>query len=365
MAEGKLLGNAFSNPKRRLRPAISAPDRPSAVVHNTSRRIPSPVSQYEPADDLCVVACYFNWHRYRTRARNLQVFVDSLRRSKIRLMTIECAGMPGEFELAESPSVIHVRSGSMAWQKERLLNILLQRVPRRYSKIAWIDADVLFENPSWAQAASSLLQRYVVVQLFDTAVRLPPDPLYGFGLTDHYRSFGAVYQSHPQALLNGMYEQHGHTGFAWAAQRDFLDAHGFYDALIAGCADHLMAHAFCGDWESPCVIRTLGRGPMLDHFTNWCERMYGDVRARVGVVPGRLLHLWHGSVANRRYADRCNDMIKMAFNPFRDLALNDFGCWEWSAHREDLKLWGERYFLARREDEFFPSGSMADGRAGF
>jgi hypothetical protein len=253
----------------------------------------------------------------------------------------------------------------MAWQKERLLNIALQRVPRRYSRIAWIDADVLFENASWARDASALLQRYAVVQLFENVVRLPPYPLPGSGLGDHYRSFASVYQSHPHVLLNGVYDQHGHTGFAWAARRDFLDAHGFYDVCISGSGDHAMAHAFCGDWESPCIIRTFGTGAMLEHFTNWCERIYGDVRAQVGVVPGRLLHLWHGSVENRRYGVRTKEIIKMAFNPFEDLVLNDFGCWEWSAHREDLRVWGERYFLTRREDELLTSSPAVAGRAGF
>jgi hypothetical protein len=325
----------------------------------------SRLPHYERADDLCVIACYFNWYRYRTRERNLRIFVDSLRRSKIRLIIIECAGVPGQFELPAGTDVIHVTSRSIAWQKERLLNIALRYVPRRYSKIAWIDADVLFESATWAQDASSLLQRYVVVQLFEIAVRLPPNALLRFITGDHYRSFASVHQSHPNVLLNGVYDQHGHTGFAWAARRDFVDAHGFYDVCVAGSGDHAMAHAFCGDWESPCIIRTFGTGAMLEHFTSWCERMYRDVRAQVGVVPGRLLHLWHGTVENRRYGVRTQEIVKMAFNPYEDLVLNDFGCWEWSAHREDLRLWGDQYFLGRREDELCLHSPTVGRRTGF
>lgn len=320
---------------------------------------------YERADDLCVIACYFNWYRYRTRAQNLRVFVESLRRAKIRLVIIECTNVAGQFELTAGRNVIQVLSESMAWQKERLLNIALQYIPKRYTKIAWIDADVLFESATWAQDASMLLDRSVVVQLFEHAVRLPPNPLPGSSFGDHYRSFASVYKSHPQVMLNGVYDQHGHTGFAWAARRDFLEAHGFYDVCVAGSGDHAMAHAFCGDWESPCMVRSFGTGAMMEHFARWCNQMYGDVRAQLGVVPGRILHLWHGSVENRRYGIRSKEIVKMGFNPFEDLILNDFGCWEWSAHREDLKQWGNQYFLARREDELCSGSATIAGRAGF
>ncbi len=283
--------------------------------------------------------------------RNLHIFAKSLRRSGIPLLIIECALSRRHSELPFSPDVIHVRSRSIMWQKERLLNIAIKYVPQRYSKIAWVDADVLFENCDWVRRASSLLESYAVVQLFEEATRLPSDPLRDASLGDRYRSFACVYLSFPNVLLKGTYPEHGHTGFAWAARREFLDTYGLYDGCIAGSGDHVMAHAFCGDWESPCVIRTFGTGPMLEHFKEWCERMYSGVRARVGVVTGRVLHLWHGDLRNRGYAERNTDMITMGFNPYTDVTLNETGCWEWAAHREDLRLWGQRYFINRREDE--------------
>ncbi len=53
------------------------------------------------------------------------------------------------------------------WQKERLLNILLDRLPKRITKVAWLDADLLFLNSDWARLASESLETWAAIQLFD------------------------------------------------------------------------------------------------------------------------------------------------------------------------------------------------------
>jgi hypothetical protein len=244
------------------------------------------------------------------------------------------------------------------WQKERLLNIAISRLPSECSKLAWLDCDVLFENAEWAVQASLMLDSYRVVQLFDKVIRLPRGHTFFNGEGAQWRSFANVYQELPNQLLRGDFTSHGHSGFAWAARLEVLQEHGLYDACISGSGDHMMAHAFCGDWESPCIERIFGdnspdRGtnnPHREHFSDWCRRTYKSVRARVGCVSGTLLHLWHGDIDNRRYVTRNRELAALGFDPYHDIRRNPAGCWEWARHRPALHKWAELYYAGRKED---------------
>ena len=233
-------------------------------------------------------------------------------------------------------------------------------LPPSCTKVAWLDADVIFERRDWAEAASEALERVPLLQLFDEAVRLPPGVDRDRGEGDRYPGFASTYAAGPQLLLSGDFARHGHTGFAWAARRELLDRHGLYDACIAGSGDHMMAHAFCGDWEGPCIRRILGPGgPHRAYFRAWSQRLYREVRARVGFVEGKLLHLWHGEIANRRYVLRNRELATFAFDPACDLRLGSTGCWEWASAKPELHAWARTYFAQRREDEAAPAAREA------
>lgn len=70
--------------------------------------------------------------------------------------------------------VIHVRAKDILWQKERLLNLALAHLPAVARKVAWLDADLLFEDPSWACETSRRLDTFPVVQPFAAIARLGP-----------------------------------------------------------------------------------------------------------------------------------------------------------------------------------------------
>lgn len=310
-----------------------------------------PAPSYQPAFDLALVTCYFNSNGFQTKRRNFEHFAKPIRAAGMRLLVIECAFGDADFELPKSAEVVQLRARDVLWQKERLLNLAIARLPRSCTKVAWLDADVLFEHPNWACDASRLLDRHPVVQLFDRAIRLPLGHAAYIGEGDAWPGFAAVAAKDPQAMTFGDFAQHGHTGFAWAARRDLLNKHGLYDACVAGSGDHMMAHAFCGDWSSRCIDRIIGANNRhRDYFVRWCERVYCDVRASVGFVPGTLLHLWHGELADRRYVHRNRELAEMGFNPAADLRAAPSGCWEWSSPDGRLATWAKAYFSQRFED---------------
>jgi hypothetical protein len=310
-----------------------------------------PATAYTRVADLWIISSFFNPNAYRTKLRNYEHFLNVIARSGLNWLVVECAFGDASFILSDSPSVIRVTSRHIMWQKERLLNLAISRLPSACSKVAWLDCDVLFENPDWAVQASRMLDDYEVVQLFDTVIRLPRDHTFFDGRGDAWSSFASVYQELPNQLLTGDFARHGHSGFAWAARREVLDRHGLYDACISGSGDHMMAHGFCGDWESSCIDRIFGgNNAHRRHFSDWCRLMYRSVRARVGCVSGTLLHLWHGDIDNRRYVARNRELAGLGFDPHRDLRTNRSGCWEWARERPTLQKWAERYYAGRKED---------------
>ena len=111
-----------------------------------------------------------------------------------------------------------------------------------------------------------------------------------------------------------------------------------------------MAHAFAGDFDSTCIRRILGDNEKhIAHFKAWARSIYPAVRARIGYVPGRLLHLWHGETEHRRYVDRNRELAAFGFDPARDLVRSETGLWLWR-RKGALHDWAVRYFAARRED---------------
>ncbi|HET7503417.1 MAG TPA: hypothetical protein VFK02_20490 [Kofleriaceae bacterium] len=294
-------------------------------------------------DDFACVTAYFNPVKYVRRRTNYEAFRDAL---GVPLWTIECAFGDREFELPDDAWTLRVRAPDILWQKERLLNLAFAKLPARISKIAWVDADVQFDNPDWASHASRLLDDFQVVQLFERAVRLPPP---GTGEPRTTRGFVARCAERAAPPDAGRCV-HGDTGLAWAARRDLLAHTGLYDACIAGGGDHMMAHALHGWQASPCITRSL-QGAHYAHYRSWADAHRERVAGRVAYVPGNALHQWHGRREHRQYSDRHQILASFDFDPTQDLANSAGGCWAWAGARPALRAWLVQYFIDRREDD--------------
>lgn len=328
-------------------PAIKA-------IGDESARLDGPIcpaARYANPGDLCVILCLFNVGSGCQKLENLGVCSSLLRESGIPLVIVESAFGDDPWAMGAGPGVLRVRTTAALWQKERLINLGLTLVPDRCTKVAWIDADILFENPDWAVTASDRLNDLAVVQLADRIVRLPRGVREYQGAGQIYESFGAVYLENPNALLMGDFGLHGHTGFAWASRRSILELVGLYDVCIAGGADHVMAHAFCGDWDSTCLTRMMGSATLWQtHAAAWASKIYPVVRAQVGVIEGAALHLWHGELESRRHMRRYSALWNYGFDPDRDIGLDDNGCWQWTSNKPALHDALGEYLANRRQE---------------
>lgn len=304
-----------------------------------------------PSDELWAVTSYFNPSGYQTKLQNFLRFRDGLRSNGVPLLTVECAFGDDPFSLPAADHLLRVRSKDIMWQKERLLNVAVEHLPPACTKVVWLDCDILFENEHWALQTAEALDRYPVVQPFEAVVRLPKGHVNYLGEGSIWNGFGAVYSSQPQLLRSGQFDLHGHTGFAWAARREILAEYGIYDVSLAGGADHLMAHAFCGDWDSHCIELFVGKQSVsFYHFADWASRVYRRVQGQIAATPGRINHLWHGEMADRRYYERHLEFKRFDFDPKSDVHIGPSGSWEWSSDKPELHQWAVTYFEQRNED---------------
>jgi hypothetical protein len=274
-----------------------------------------------------------------------------LRAGGLRTLTVECAFGDDPFELQAGPDVLQVRGRSVMFQKERMLNLALPHLHPACTKVAWLDADVLFENANWPREASAALDEYVVIQPFEECYRLPRGASAYGGCGERWLGFAAAYRRASPGVATGRYKEHGHVGFAWAARRALLDEMGLRDTDPNGHSDHLMAHAMVGDWNTVCVRRLVGAvGPYAESTRKWARKFYDAVRGNLGFVSGSLLHLWHGRIADRRYYTLALRLRAFGFDPDRHLQPGPTGLWEWTDEAAALNDEYRRYFSTRRED---------------
>src|ERR1700733_8949656 len=199
---------------------------------------------------MWAITSYYNPVRYRRRLSNYRLFRANL---GVPLVTVELS-FDGQFELTEKDAdiLVQISGGAVLWQKERLLNVALQALPR--------SCDIFFDTSDWIEAADSLLDRYPIIQLFRRVHNLGPhwspekEPASEVEFTQPSAAFSLA-SGAPAATGLGF----GHLrdsrkgactcGFAWAAHRELLDRHFF--SMLA-----LLA-VVIAPWRVPPIIASM------------------------------------------------------------------------------------------------------------
>lgn len=309
------------------------------------------VPKYALAPGLWVLTTYYNPFRYQTRRYNYDIFAQSLRKSGVPFVTVECAFGDEPFELPERLDVVRVRAPDLLWQKERLLNLAASWLPKSCKYAAWLDCDILFGNQNWAVDAARLLESHAIVQVFETCLRLDRGNVVSDS-PDEVFSFGAVAPGRPDLLSCGRYDRHGHTGYGWAMRKEIFDEVGLYEYAVSGSGDHYVAHAIYNEYGF-CIKHALKHNPrQIRHLKEWGEKFYGLVRGNFTAVPGKIRHLWHGELKNRLYLARNHKIIDFGFDPYNDVIAKPGRPLEWHSemNKPDLRRYFTEYFDSRRED---------------
>jgi hypothetical protein len=260
---------------------------------------------------------------------------------------------------ADADILIQIVGEDLLWQKERLLNIGLQALPPACRTIAWLDCDIVFERDDWGQGLTDALDRFALVQPFVTFSELsadaqfqnghPPTASLGEGHSVAYKlATGATVDELFRPGKGNRLNSGRTLGMGWAARRDLLERHGFYDACILGSGDKAMVLAALGRFELSRSLDMNAR--QTAHYLAWAQPFFEAVHANIGYVDGRVYHLWHGDLKDRSHRLRHVNFARFGFDPFVDITLAPCGCWRWTVDKPELRAYMQEYFESRNED---------------
>jgi hypothetical protein len=305
---------------------------------------------------LWAITTFFNPAGYQNRRNNYRLFRERL---QVPLLAVELS-FDGQFELTaeDAEILIQKNDGDVMWQKERLLNIALENLPEECRNVVWLDCDCVFQQLDWAGRVCRHLEKFPLVQPYSMVHHLPR------GVSPEQWEVKATGLVRPsvawmigqgvaasECLGNPLAGSPGirAPGHAWAARRELLEEHKFYDACIIGGGDSALACAAYGVCEALPKLHSDNEAA-FQHYRSWGESFFRSVRGEVSLVKGDLLHLWHGEMSDRRVRQRHRDLAAFQFDPATDIALTESGCWRWSSPKWSMHEYVSSYFHVRNED---------------
>lgn len=283
---------------------------------------------------LIALTSYYNpFHGQRRRGN-----YDRFRRYLgVPLVTVEWSP-DGRFDLSagDADVMIRVSGGDVMWQKERLLNRGLAHIrkARLARDVAMIDADAVFAEADWAERTSAALDASPVAQCFSRADYLPPlppeshtraellavEPERSMPSLAYALSQGKkVFTTDPVMVQTwaNVSPLSGNPGLATAVRLADLPDFELYEGNIVGGADLVLTAGVHGALDDLFLHRHFSPGHRADVIA-WAARCLRP-RVRLGWAEGRVLHLWHGTMAARRLQQRQLVLGPRNYDPERDV----------------------------------------------
>jgi hypothetical protein len=305
------------------------------------------------ANLLHVIAVINNPVRWQSRVNLFKDFVDHMLAAGVQLTVVEATygDIPPVFSRFEPPEVpinyIRVQAKTQVWIKENLINIGLSRLPPDWRYVAWIDADIVFRRPDWAQEIVYALQHFDIIQPWSDCYDLGPNGEH----LQHHKSFGHNWVEKPEIVGKGAPYQFSHPGYAWAATRHALESLGglsLVEHAILGAGDHHLALALVNKVKMsiPGNIHPNYVKPLLELE----RRAQTHISGNLGYIAGTIEHLWHGSKDLRKYVDRWQILTKHKFDPEVDIKKNVWGVTELIGNKPEFRAALHKYHRQRNED---------------
>ena len=202
---------------------------------------------------------------------------------------------------------LQLRTNIPIWHKENMINLGVKNLlPKTWKAFAWIDADLEFENNTWASDTLKILNGTKdIVQIFSHCVDMDNNEM----TMKVMNSAGYQYTKQKQYTTNG--ENFWHPGFAWAMTRKaFEKVGGLYEVSILGSGDHIMMHCLLNNGKNSISNTNSDdyKNSILEYEKKFCK-------LRFGYVPGVIRHYYHGSKKNRGYQERWKILVNNKYSP--------------------------------------------------
>jgi hypothetical protein len=225
---------------------------------------------------------------------------------------------------------LRFHSKSALFYKEALWNRLEQAIPEQYTKICFLDSDIIFDRPDWLDEISTLLDTHDVVHHFKICHRLN----HNFHIDRTTISY--VSTTDNKALKD--------PGFGICLTRSFFKKiGGFFDKCVMTSGDYYFIRV-------ALLQENIYTFPSIDDdFLEYKKKFIG---AKYTFLPCTILHLYHGTCQKRDYAGFSSMLDKVNTNWSNIAILNSDGFWELKDSALNSKFID--YFKSREEDFIKP-----------
>jgi hypothetical protein len=305
-------------------------------------------------DDLAIILSHFNWCGYRRPDQNLNRFLRQMQSLNIPVYGAE-ASLTGEYLTQGNPNWVHIKAKreNILFQKEALLNIAEKIVPAKYTKIAWLDHDILFMNPDWYDELSTALDTLNLVQVFESCIWTDSRGVAG----SKYKSILSFSPITVELVTDKSLgtEKLITSGYGYAAPRTLWSkGGGLYPYNFIGGGDTAILHAVASPDLTPgaAKISYLQNAPDFYPHLIWRQLFHRFVNKKTGAIKGDIYHEYHGTVLGRKYVTRSIINMTHDFNVKKHIKLAENGLLELIDPPWGYQFSIENYFMQRREDDF-------------
>jgi hypothetical protein len=282
----------------------------------------------KPSRDMAIGLVFFNPASSKRMVMNYLYVWNLLKTQGLPVFTLELVFGDATPEIKKAH---HVRGNSYMFHKERLCRLLEERIPSKYKKLLFLDADIVFSGDTWYEEISTLLDSHDVVQPFTRA--------HWLDLT--YTNVELTRET----VLNmkgSMWDFKYHPGFAWAFRREWYRKVGFFDWAVTGSGDTLSS----AKWLNKAFPEKFKSLPFA------MRRAYASYRKlespTITSREGDVFHLYHGSRKKRQYSER-HHLLDVNEDIKDMITLNRDGVYEWKDAKWNVVLY--EYFRNREDDD--------------
>ena len=320
-------------------------------IHYIPNDIKDAIRHNKPIEQkLHVVIMISNPCLYARRYMLAREFIERTEKERdVELYVVEIAYKSQQFYVTDEHNTNHlqVRADIPLWAKENALNMGIKTLlPKSWKAVAWIDADVEFDNIHWASDTLKVLNgTRDIVQLFGHAIDLDANQ----DAMNVFSGFGYQYAHQRKYKHGGKTDRIFHPGFAWACTREYYEKVGnLFEMSILGSGDHNMALAWLGHGE-----KSLNENVSDGYKRSILEFQEKSKDVRIGYVPGIIKHYFHGTKKNRGYATRWMVLVKHQYDPYVHMTSREDGLIIPTEEcPQELLNDILTYFKQRNEDEF-------------
>lgn len=301
--------------------------------------------------DHWAVTPIFRFYPYSPRVENFYIFRDILKQQGVNLCVVEAAGEKADFFLEKNDAdiLIQLKTKSILWHKERLINIAVPQLPKECRYVSWIDADSWIDSGDWPEQAKEILlkENPVAIQLASEVRFTGPSKN-----KNEIEKFHPTY-SKVRSMSKDIDSVHGSPGFAWMAKKQFFEiGGGLFDKALVGGGDLLVADAIWGNSKIRLMLSNMNRSSKyLWDYVRWTKKLHN----LYGYPKGALIdtigyHLYHDDRKYRLYRHRHSIIHHNNYNPATDLEIEkETGLWK--IVNKKLKTDIERYFYFREQEK--------------